>query len=236
MKNAAFLLIALFVFATSPAQSNRAGDSLAVIKRFMTASGSEGLQYRYIDTYSFKRGKKDTTETDTMSVVMCDNHNIRTNLGTVGMQVIGNGDLPGYSLILNPQIKTYAVHIIDTVRDRGTYTVVKVGNEVVQGYHCVHARLTISYGKGTDVTEDLWLSTDVQGYEAFKKLATMQRVTPKMLAALDQAGCPGMFVKMQTQSTQFSMSMLLVGVDRKSFPGSMFQIPSDYTQAAVRRH
>ena len=246
MKRTAIWMTALFsaaiFLAASRARLNTSGpgsapeDSVAVIKRFMTASGSDGLLYQYIVTYSFRRGQKDSTASDTTSVVLCDNHNIRSNLGTMGMQVIGHGDLPGYSLILYPENKTYALHVIDTVGGRGTYTVAKVGNETVQGYHCVHARVTTSYGRGTGLTQDLWLSTDVPGYAMFKKMASMQQVTPKMIAALDQAGCTGMFVKTQMQTPTFSMSMVLASVGRKSFPGSMFQIPPGYTQAAGRRH
>lgn len=211
------------------------GDSLATIKKFMTASGSEGLQYQYLDTYIFRQKQKDSTARDTMSLAIADNHNIRTQLGLLGLQVIGHGDLPGYSVLLHPQSRTYSLNVIDTAAinagGKETYRITKVGNETLQGYRCAHVKLTTSYGKGVEVTEELWVSTDVPGYAAFKKMAAMQQLTPKMMTALDQAGCPGMFVKMQMQSTAFSMSMLLVGADRKSFPGSLFQIPAGYTQA-----
>lgn len=211
------------------------GDSLAAIKHFMTATASEGLLFQYVDTYVFRQKQRDSTARDTMSVAIADNHNIRTQLGLLGMQVIGHGDLPGYSVLLYPQSRTYLLNVVDTAAinsgGKETYRVTRVGNETLQGYRCAHVKLTISYGKGVDVTEDLWVSMDVPGYAAFKKMATMQQLTPKMMAALDQAGCPGMFVKMQMQSTAFSMSMLLVSADRKSFPGSLFQIPSGYTRA-----
>ena len=210
-------------------------DSTAVIKRFLTAAGSDGLLYQYVDTYVFRQKQKDSTARDTMSVAIADNHNIRTQLGMLGMQVIGHGDLPGYSVLLYPQNKTYSLNVVDTAAinagGKETYRINKVGNETLQGYHCAHVKITISYGRGVDVAEDLWVSTDVPGYAAFKKMATMQQLTPKTMTALDQAACPGMFVKMQMQSTAFSMSMLLVSADRKNFPGSLFQIPSGYTRA-----
>jgi len=213
-------------------------DSQAVIKHFMTASSSDGLLYQYVDSYVFKIKQKDSTARDTMSLAIADNRNIRSQLGMLGMQVIGHGDLPGYSVLLYPQSRTYSLNVIDTAAinsgGKETYRVTKIGNETVQGYHCAHVKLTISYSKTVEVTEDLWVSTDVPGYAAFKKLAAMQQLTPKMMTALDQAGCPGMFVKMQMQSTAFSMSMLLVSADRKSFPGSLFQIPSGYTRTKLR--
>jgi hypothetical protein len=237
----ALLSCALIQPVISHAQVNKGrpgispGDSLAAIKQFLTASGSDGLLYRYVDTYVFRQKQKDSTARDTMSVIIADNHNIRSELGLLGMQVIGRGDLPKYSVLLYPQSRTYKLNVMDTAAinagGKETYRVTKVGNETLQGYHCAHVKLTTSYGKGVEVTEDLWMSTDVPGYAAFKKMATMQQLTPKMLAALEQAGCPGMFVKMQMQNAAFSMSMLLVGADRKSFPGSLFQIPAGYTQA-----
>jgi hypothetical protein len=213
-------------------------DSQAVIKRFMAASGSDGLLYQYVDTYVFSQKQRDSTARDTMSLAVADNHNVRSQLGSLGMQVIGHGDLPGYSVLLHPQNKTFSLNVIDTAAinsgGKETYRVTRIGEETVQGYHCIHVKLTISYSKSVEVTEDIWVSADVPGYAAFKKLAAMAQQTPKMTKALDQAGCPGMFVKMQMQSTAFSMSMLLVSADRKSFPGSLFQIPPGYTRTSNR--
>jgi hypothetical protein len=57
-----------------------------------------------------------------------------------------------------------------------------------------------------------------------------QNVTPKMMQALEVAGCDGSFVKMDMQSKNFSMDMLLVTAGRRDFPASMFEIPAGYTQ------
>jgi D-arabinose 1-dehydrogenase-like Zn-dependent alcohol dehydrogenase len=68
-------------------------------------------------------------------------------------------------------------------------------------------------------------------------MMTNQHVTPKMMQAMEQAGCDGFIVKMQMQSPQqqqaqamqFSMNMVLITAARKDFPASMFEIPAGYT-------
>jgi hypothetical protein len=151
------------------------------------------------------------------------------------MQVLGHAGMPRYSVFLYPESKTYVFNIIDTaaINSGGgmTYQVVKVGNETVAGYNCTHSKLTIFAGGQTSgITEDIWTSTAVPGYTELKKLMFNQNMTPKMMQALQAAGCDGSFVKMDMQSKTFSMEMLLVTAGRRDFPASMFEIPAGYTQ------
>ena len=84
-------------------------------------------------------------------------------------------------------------------------------------------------GNQQDITEDVWTSTDVPGYSMMKKKMISKNITPKMLDALDKAGCGGFFVKMDMQSSYISMSMNLITAAHKTFPASLFQIPSGYS-------
>ena len=160
-------------------------------------------------------------------------------MGVLGsrMVVLGHVGMPRYSLTLHPDNKTYTFNIIDTAAINAgnglTYQVTKVGNETVQGYNCIHSKMTTMIGGKTQVTEDLWTSADVPGYAMLKSLIAIQNVTPKMMQTLDQAGCGGMFVKMSMQSTSFSMDMLLITASRKTFPDAMFQLPAGYTQTTA---
>ena len=232
-------LTQLMAKANKPKPSISPADSAAAIKSFMTGMGGGGLLYQYRITYSFSIKKKDSISRDTMSVAFTDGHNARTDMGMLGsrMVVLGHAGMPRYSIILHPDNKTYTFNIIDTAAINAgnglTYQVTKVGNETVQGYNCIHSKMTSIIGGKTEVTEDIWTSNDVPGYALLKSFATIQNVTPKMMQALDQAGCGGMFVKMTTQSTSFSMDMLLIAAGRKTFPDSMFQLPAGYTQATV---
>lgn len=219
-------------------------EDSAAVKSYMTATGGSGILYQYQTRYDFKGKTKDSTVVDTMSTAISDAHNTHVDMDMLGMRmtVIGRSSLPKYSLILYPQMKSYKLNIIDTAAINGgnqTFTVTRVGTETVAGYSCVHSRLTVNTGKDKNatVTEDIWTSNAVPGYAQLKKMMTNQHVTPKMMQAMEQAGCDGFIVKMQMQSPQqqqaqamqFSMNMVLITAARKDFPASMFEIPAGYT-------
>lgn len=219
-------------------------EDSAAVRSFMTASGGSGILYQYRTRYDFKGKTKDSTVVDTMSTAISDAHNTHVDIGMLGMKmtVIGHAAQPKYSVILYPGMKSYKLNIIDTAAINGgntSYQVVRVGTETVAGYSCVHSRLTItnSKDKNASVTEDIWTSNAVPGYAQLKKLMTNQNVTPKMMQALENAGCDGFMVKVQmqtaqqqqAQSMQFSMEMVLITAGRKDFPASLFEIPAGYT-------
>lgn len=222
-----------------PKPSISPADSAAAIKSFMTGTGGSGIQYRYHVTYDFKRNQKDSTISDTMSMAFTESRNAHVEFGMLGMKMvtIGHGNTPRYSIFLYPDSKTYNLNIVDTAAINAaggqTYKVTKIGNETVAGYNCIHSKLTIITGIGrtSEVTEDMWTSTAVPGYAQLEKAMTVQNVTPKMLQAMDQAGCGGFFVKMQVLSTSMSMVMLLIDAEHKTLPASLFEIPAGYTQA-----
>ena len=209
-------------------------DSAAVISKFKTGTGSNGLFFQYLMTSSFKIRGKDSSSSDTMKIYIADNYNGRTEFGLTGSntQTITHADLPGYSILLTPQSKTYVLNIRDTAAtfDNLTYKVVKVGNENIQGYNCIHAKLIISTGKNKDISEDVWTSKDVPGYANLKQKIAVQNITQKMLQALTQAGCDGFFVKMEMQNLNYSMMMILTVAKKEYLPATLFQIPYGYTQ------
>jgi hypothetical protein len=215
-------------------------DSAAGIKSFMTGTGGSGIGYQYSISYTIARkNMKDSTMKDTMQLAVTDGHNTRTDMGVLGSKfaVIGHAGTPRYSVMLYSASKTFQFNIIDTAglnyAGGMNYTVTRVGNETVAGYSCIHSRLTTTTpGAKTPIVQDIWTSTDVPGYSTLKKMISMQNVTPKMMQALDAAGAGGMFVKMTMATKEMSMDMLLVSAGRKSFPDSMFEIPSGYTQAS----
>jgi hypothetical protein len=209
-------------------------DSAAAINSFMTASGGNGVVYQYFGTTSTK---KSGIMKDTMSMYGTISGNSRVEMSS-NMIFISHGVQSGhkYSIALYPNYKTYTLNIFDTsssvTSDRSTYQVVKIGNEAAGGYNCIHSKLTINNGK-TSVTEDVWTSTEVPGYSLYKKMMDQQKnVTPKMMQAMEQAGCMGFFVKMEMQNPNFSMTMLLANVAQKNLPASLFEIPPGYTHAS----
>lgn len=214
-------------------------DSAAAIQQFKTASGGAGQYYQFLDTYTIQKNKKDSVFRDTMSLAITDGHNTRADISLFGgrTEVLGHAGMPRFSMLLDAQTRTYRLHIIDTAainRSGGmNYNVVKVGSETVQGYSCIHARMTMSTpGSKVSITEDIWTSNDVPGYAALKQLAMVQNMTPGTMKALEQAGCDGFTVKVVMHTTAYSLDMVLVQAVRKDFPASMFEIPAGYTAAS----
>jgi hypothetical protein len=217
-----------------------AADSAAAIKSFMTASSGSGFLYHYINNATSKNG----TSTDTTAKFITNNGNGRSEMrinipgaSTNKMITIAHAGQPKYSVSLYTESKTYSLNVIDTSlinSNMENYQVTKIGNETVQGYNCIHSKIVSTMGRGmfkSSSTSDIWTSTDVPGYALYKKMMTAQNVTPKMMRALQQAGADGMFVKMQVQGKEYSMTMLLISAEQKTFPASLFMIPAGYSQS-----
>ncbi len=214
-------------------------DSAAAIKSFTSTTGGSGFQYTWDVTSDWKIRGKDSISRDTTSVSFTQSHNSCTELSILGVKVriIGHAATPLYSLWIYPQSKNYSLNIRDTAssltRSRQTYQVTKIGTETVNGYSCIHARLTTTgtRGKASSVTQDIWTCADIPGYSFIHQMMTLENVTPGILQALEQAGCNGVFVKMTMQSSVISTSMILIRAGAANLPASLFELPSGYTAA-----
>lgn len=218
-----------------------AADSVAAIKSFKTASGGSGIFYQYQTLITSKKGNS----RDTSNLYLAANGNGRSEMrinmpgASSGMIInIGHATQRQYSVLLDPDEKTYSLNVIDTsLINSGAgenYQVTKIGNETVQGYPCIHSKLVSTIGSGlfkSKTTMDIWTSTAVPGYSLFKRLSTLQNVKPKMMAALENAGAGGFFVKMVAGDKDYSMTMALVQAEEKTFPASLFEIPAGYTKS-----
>jgi hypothetical protein len=228
--------------AVSPA------DSAAAIATFKKSSGGgSGVHYQYLITAI---GKQKNPIKDTMNAYITNSGQGRSEMNLAGMiaatagvkagsplVVISNAAQRKYSVFLDANSKSYSLNIIDTSlinSGRDSYQVTKIGNETVDGYNCTHAKLISNYGKGItkhSTTMDIWTSPDVPGYTMLKNWMSTQNVTPKMMQALDQAGCGGFMVKMANQTKDLTYSMDLIKAEKNSFPASMFSIPPGYTES-----
>lgn len=216
-------------------------DSTAAIKAFTSSSGGSGFQYTWGVTSDWKIRGKDSVSRDTTSVSFTQSHNSCTELSILGVKVriLGHAATPFYSLWIYPQTKNYSLKIRDTAatstRDRQTYQATKIGAETVNGYNCIHARLTTigSRGKVSSVTQDIWTTTDIPGYTSIRQMMALDNFTPGILRALEQAGCNGVFVKMTMQSSIISSSMILIRASAANLPASLFELPSGYTPATT---
>ncbi|MEP7280158.1 MAG: DUF4412 domain-containing protein [Bacteroidota bacterium] len=218
-----------------------AADSAAAIKSFMSAKGGNGFFYQYATSITTKQSGT-TADTSnryfTSSGEGRSEMNIPAMMGVKGansMIILAHAHQRHYSLNLDQHDKTYSLNVIDSTliaRGRSDYRVTKIGNETVQGYNCIHARLVSTFGSGrfsSTSTMDIWTSTNVPGYALFKSYTTSQNITPGMLQALEQAGCNGFFVKMTNQDKNVSMNMQLIKAQQMNLPASLFRIPAGYT-------
>jgi hypothetical protein len=214
-----------------------AADSAAAIDSYMKGKGGSGFYYQYLTTATSKKGiAKDTSYKwltnggegrSEMRIVM-------PGAASGKLTVVGRVGQPGYSILLDPDNKGYSLCVIDTalVNSRQTtYKVTKVGEETVDGYACVHVKLTSTTGSGlfkSSSTEDLWTSTAVPGYTLYRNLSD-QTVNYGMMQALEKAGAAGMMVKMAASGKDYSYSYDLTDARSGSYPASLFMIPAGYT-------
>ncbi len=218
-----------------------AADSVAAIRSFMTASGGSGIFYQYQTVITSKKGNSRDTSNSYLAANGNGRSEMRINMPGVSSGKIiniGHATQRQYSVMLDPDDKTYSLNVIDTslINSGGgeNYQVTKIGNETVHGYPCIHSKMVSTIGSGlfkSKSTMDIWTSTAVPGYALYKKLGSIENVKPKMMAALDNAGAGGFFVKMVAGDKDYTMTMSLVQAEEKTFPGSLFQIPAGYKQS-----
>lgn len=211
-----------------------AADSAAAIKAFMTGQGGSGVYYQTLTTM-VTRSKGTSKDTSLFYFTNGGEGRMEMHIPIPGMKtgkmiILGRIALPRYSMNLNETAKTYSLNVIDTALINGSkdeYTATKVGEETVCGYHCMHAQLT---GKSrlSQTKMEVWTSTAVPGYNLYKQLITMSKITPDMLVALDKAGCTGYIVKMTTGDKEYSMTMELMKAEVKNMPATLFYIPPGY--------
>jgi hypothetical protein len=144
--------------------------------------------------------------------------------------VITHANMPNYSVTLDNENKTYSLNVIDQAlldKDGEGYTAYVIGNETVNGYSCKHAVV-----KGNKMVMDMWMSTDVPGYDVYKQAATAAGAgaAGSYMSALKSAGVEGFPVKMIEEKS--SLSITLTKATYIGVSNSFFEIPSDYTQAA----
>ena len=220
-----------------------AADSAKAIESFRTAQGGAGYYYETTTTVTNKQTGNHISVSRsyfTNSGEGRSEMNIGAMMGaknTKDLIVLAHSNHPRYSLILDEQERLYSLNLIDTDlinNNAANYKVTKLGTETISGFRCIHAMLNRASGRSsfsTSVTMEVWTSVEVPGYGLFKKTMTSQRVTPQMLRALEQAGCDGYVVKLNSNGKDFSMSYTLTLAEKRIIPASLLIIPASYKQS-----
>ena len=149
---------------------------------------------------------------------------------------------PDVMYMINDEARTYSEMNLKEVREsvskmrseKEPYTVKVLGSERILGYSTKHVLLT----RPSERSEmEIWTTKDILGlnYEAMRGLMRRDpnRDEGTFAKALRDAGADGFFVKMITREKgkpEPTSTMELTKAEKKSLPGSLFEIPPGYTK------
>lgn len=155
--------------------------------------------------------------------------------GGMTMTTLLKKDHPELIYMLNDAAKTYTemkkAEAVGSTEDKGTYTVKKIGNEMINGYKCIHALVT----EGKNTTE-VWNTKDIPEFLKYSEAIKSDKnlASSKRDQALKDAGCDGFPVKMIRKGNQNDgdVTMELLSCEKKSYSKSDFDIPAGYTKSS----
>lgn len=158
----------------------------------------------------------------------------------VNITSISKNSEPGKSYIINDQTKSYTVVTTDNNKkspeDKSKVTVTKIGEETVNGFKCIHAKIDVNGN-----VSDIWTSRSViTGSDSYKALLD---ASSKGMAnysnssyqkALKDADCDGFPVKHVINSKNEGTSTVeLMSIDKKVLDNKLFEIPADYHEGNI---
>lgn len=219
-------------------------DSAKALSAFKSTGNSGNTRCVYFEMTNSITTDKGKTSTNTTRQWFTGDGRARSEMNLAGMiaaaagyqmnakpvVVIAHADMPNYSVTLDDEDKTYSLNVIDQAlldKTGKSYKAHVIGNENVNGYSCKHAVV-----KGNKMVMDMWMSTDVPGYDVYKKAAATagSGADGGFMSALKAAGVEGFPVKMLEEKSSLSITLTkatYIGVNN-----SFFEIPPGYTQAA----
>lgn len=152
------------------------------------------------------------------------------------MTIVGKRSDPDHMYMLNDERKTYSVMDMKKAREEAkdlpkeTYTVQKLGGDTVAGLACQKAILTSSKGEVFEVCVSREWSSSSDWISAMSR----NRGSGSWFFALKENGIEGYPVRLALRrkaGEEPFMVMVITHVERKSLPGSLFEVPPGYTQA-----
>jgi hypothetical protein len=221
MKRVLLNVLAGAALAAAPAFAQFEGE----IDMKITSPGMSGLGKMYVS----KVGARTTMDLQTAKMPM----KLTTLMKFANPDVI---------YMINDQSRTYSEMNLKETREnlpkmkteQEPYTVKVLGSERVLGYSTKHILLT----RPSERSEmEIWTTKDILGlnYESMRGLMRRDpnRDEGTFLKALRDAGADGFFVKMITREKgkpEPTSTMELTKAEKKSLPGSLFEIPPGYAK------
>lgn len=221
MKRVLLNVLAGAALAAAPALAQFEGE----IDMKITSPGMSGTGRMYVS----KVGLRTTM----------DLHTAKMPMKMTTLMKVANPDV---IYMINDEARTYSEMNMKEVREstskmrteREPYTVKVLGSERVLGYSTKHVLLT----RPSERSElEIWTTKDIFGlnYEAMRGLMRRDpnRDEGTFAKALHDAGADGFFVKMVTREKgkpEPTSTMELTKAEKKSLPGSLFEIPPGYAK------
>lgn len=252
-----FAFAVIVIFASCQSTNSNSGNSSGSTNNSNTGSVETSGSGKdvFIEMANNTSGKQMQLQANT-KMYLAANGKVRmemvmamNNKPSSEMISIGDASHPYENMVLDDSAKTYYINHVDTAdmgkADEHTkYTVNKIGEETIAGFHCTHARViatknynaAASFMNSVDTT-DLWLSPDVPIPAPAKKY--MDLATGKMsgllfsasvASQLKQMGCEGFMVKFAMRSKNTSSVSQITKVRHDNFPASLFEVPAGYKQ------
>jgi hypothetical protein len=164
----------------------------------------------------------------------------------VKMVLIGSGDKPDQSISIDDDQKTYTINHIEldslsSPYSKMTSEVTKIGEEPVDGFASVHARVTSDKSMGnfyqSKDTIDIWKSNAVpvqalfmKWVDRFESKSGSMMYTPEVAKKLRDMGCTGFMVRLSMKGKDSNMLEELTSVEHKDLAKSLFEVPTGYKQ------
>jgi len=159
---------------------------------------------------------------------------------TMKMVMLGKLSEPGISYMINDVAKTFArIDAAEMAKNLSKekerkWTVTRMGKDHVAGLACENVRAT---EEGKKAEYDLCVTKELPTGEWVRSLQRQQRGSGGLwMKALADAGIDGYPIRMvmkESASGPVTMRMEATKVERRSLPGSLFEIPPGYKETGM---
>lgn len=182
-------------------------------------------------------GPRGTNGTVTLQVAdagVLSTVSMQSPMGPVTQKSLLQSKKPGTIIAIDDASKSYAEVELAALQAQAaalgmnqntTYTVKKIGTEVIAGLSCQHVLATSQEGR----TTELWTTKDLpDGDSLMNAMAARGAFENGLTKALAAQGANGFVAKMMQATPEGPVTMEVVKAERGAVPASVFAIPAGY--------
>lgn len=184
------------------------------------------------DTYLEMKTISGKQEVMTMKIYVKDGNSrveISSNIEGAGINVamLTLKKNPDMVYMLESNTKTYTEMDMKSLAklsesNNTDYEVTIIGNEKIQGYNCVHARVKAKDAKGSSY--ELWSTKEVPAYKELTMMQGQSNGDAKLQKLLEAKGADGFPVKVYAKENDNEVTMELTKVEKKTLAANMFSL------------